>query len=77
MAEWTIVGADHMDFLDDSNCGFVCTACKAGSVDPIGVHLTLWTLEVAFFRLHFGGEGTMADWLLGTTLPAGVTVRNR
>jgi pimeloyl-ACP methyl ester carboxylesterase len=77
VAEWTIEGADHMDFLDDSDCGFVCSACKAGSVDPVVARLTLWTLEVAFFRLHFGGEGTMADRLLGATLPSGVTVRNR
>ena len=57
-AEWTFVGADHMDFLDNPNCGLTCTLCTQGSADTTLVRQALWTLEVAFFRLHLIGDST-------------------
>ncbi len=74
-AEWTFTGADHMDFLDNPNCGMTCNMCVAGTADPAVVKAGMWTLEVAFFRLHFYGESEMDAYLIGAKVPAGISVK--
>ncbi|MDF1563769.1 MAG: hypothetical protein P1V51_12045 [Deltaproteobacteria bacterium] len=75
-AEWTLEGADHMDFVHDvSGCGFVCTACPDGTADTAAVQATTDLLGAAFFRRHLDGEAAMDPYLVGAALPAGVTLR--
>jgi dienelactone hydrolase len=76
-AEWDFVGADHMDFLDDPNCGMVCNMCTPGTADPAAVRQGIWTLATAFFRRHLKQESEMDDTLTGSGLPAGVVVRKK
>lgn len=68
----TFIGADHMDFLDNPNCGLVCSACTAGSADHNIVKAALWTMEVAFFGLHLQGVAEWDVWLTGESVPMGV-----
>jgi pimeloyl-ACP methyl ester carboxylesterase len=77
VAEWEFVGADHMDFLSDSEgCGFVCTQCPSGSADPAQVVSSTMTLAVAFFRHHLVGDDQSA-YLTGDLVPPGVMARSR
>lgn len=77
-AEWTFLGADHMDFVSDtSGCGFTCSACPDGSADHEAVQRSMKTLAVAFFRRHLRGEGATDPYLVGAMVPSGVSVRSR
>jgi hypothetical protein len=55
-AQWDITGADHMDFLDDPDCGFTCSVCPDGPADDATVLGTNRTLLTAFFRRHLAGD---------------------
>jgi len=76
-AEWTLAGADHMDFLDDPNCGFTCSVCTDGPGDDVAQLAIARTLAVAFLRAHLSGDDAMTPWLLGASVPSGATVRHR
>lgn len=77
-AEWTLAGADHMDFIDDlAACGFACSACSDGPGDDAVQLAIARTLSVAFLRRHLAGETAMDAWLTGSSVPAGATVRRR
>jgi predicted alpha/beta-hydrolase family hydrolase len=53
--EVTQLGAGHMDYLDDPNCGFACSLCVPGT-DPARARTTAQTYLVLFFRAHLLGE---------------------
>lgn len=77
VAEWTLTGANHMQFLDDrSACGFTCSVCAMPSASDAVVLTAVRTLSVAFLRRHFRGEAAMDAYLTGGALPAGVTTRH-
>jgi predicted dienelactone hydrolase len=62
----TLVKADHMDFLDNANCGFACDACKPGTADPTWVRNFTLRTTTAAFRRYLGGESAMDAYLTGT-----------
>ena len=77
VAEWTLTGANHMQFLDNrATCGLTCSFCAMPSASDAGVLTAVRTLSVAFLRRHFRGEAAMDAYLTGGALPAGVTTRH-
>ncbi len=62
-----IVGADHMDFLDDPNCS-ACTLCGPGSTDPDVTKAYLRTYITAFFDLTLKGMSERSTWLTGAEM---------
>lgn len=77
-AEWTFAGADHMDFLDVEECNWTCrAACAQGSAAPEAVVAGTRTLAVAFLRHALKNDAAMLPWLVGTQVPADVTVQHR
>jgi pimeloyl-ACP methyl ester carboxylesterase len=73
-AMWDFLGADHMDFVDDTSGCSVCSMCQEGTADPDVVSASLHTLVVAFFRRHLNGENAMDAWLVGASVPAEIDV---
>jgi chlorophyllase len=67
-----VVGANHMSFLDDPNCGLVCFACPAGSDDPSMTRRLTQGYLVAFFGRTLRGEPGWSPWLTGDPMQADV-----
>lgn len=59
----TVVGADHMDWVDDPSCGF-CGLCSPGTAAPELVRTVTRRLDVAWLRRHLLGDFLMEPWLL-------------
>ena len=59
----TVVGADHMDWVDDGTCSF-CTFCTAGTAAPELSHKATRRLNVAWLRAQLFGDATMTTWLM-------------
>lgn len=76
-AQWDITGADHMDFLDNPDCGFTCSVCPDGPADDGTVLATNRTLLTAFFRRHLASDAAMDAYLTGASVPAGVSAMHR
>ncbi len=75
-AEWTFADINHMDFVDTCT-GSGCSLCNSANGDAAVARARLRILSVAFFRLHFRAETTMATWLTGGSMPSGLTLRHR
>lgn len=58
-----IVGADHMSFLDDPQCGLLCDACPDGPAAPAEVRALTRTAMVAFMDGQLAARPGAADWL--------------
>ena len=63
--EVEIKGADHMDFLDNPNCGFACSVCSKGTIDPAVARLLTRRLLTAFTLVHLQGRVAYKGWLGG------------
>lgn len=61
--QMTVVGADHMDWVDDGTCP-LCTLCTAGTASPDLAHKTTRRLNVAWLRAQLFGDATMTPWLM-------------
>lgn len=61
--EVTQLGAGHMDYLDNPNCGFACAVCVPGS-DPGRARLAAQTYLVLFLRAHLLGDVEAGDDLV-------------
>lgn len=59
----TVIGADHMDWVDDPSCGF-CGLCSPGTASPDLVRTVTRRLDVAWLRRHLLGDFLMEPWLL-------------
>lgn len=68
--EIEIVGADHMDFLDNPNCGLVCSACGPGAADAAEVRSATQGYMTAFFDVVLKGEDAQKTWLTGPEMTA-------
>ncbi|MFN3196855.1 MAG: chlorophyllase/cutinase-like alpha/beta fold protein [Bradymonadia bacterium] len=80
--EITFAGADHVDWLDNVNCGLFCNACQSGMADDAVVRSITQRTTVAFLLLHLQGMQGMARWVDGDGLDADeqagtITVRSR
>jgi len=58
----TVVGADHMDWVDDGSCS-VCGFCSPGNADREVVRTVTRRLDVAWLRRRLLGDVTMDGWL--------------
>jgi len=76
-AQWDVAGADHMDFLDDPDCGFTCSVCPDGPADDASVLRTLRTVATAFFRRHLAADAAAEAYLTGASVPSGVATMHR
>lgn len=72
--ELTVAGADHMDWLDNPNCGFTCSACTAGTADPELSRKATRRLNVAWLRRYLFDDTAMDTWL-DTPPESGLTVQ--
>lgn len=76
--EVTLVGANHMSFLDDpSTCGTVCSFCK----QPTKPHAELIAVTraylVAFFSRYLRGDLGYDSWLVGADAQANFVAPGR
>lgn len=64
--EVTLIGANHMSFIDDvASCGITCSFCKQASM-PNGEALGIArAYSVAFFARHLRGQAGYDAWLFG------------
>ena len=60
--QMTIVGADHMDWVDDPSCG-VCGLCTAGTAPNERARTATRRLDVAWLRRQLFGDRAMDRWL--------------
>lgn len=58
----TIMGADHMDWVDDPSCG-VCGFCTAGSAPNERARAASRRLDVAWLKRQLLGDMSMDTWL--------------
>lgn len=65
----TVVGADHMDWVDDGSCS-LCGFCSPGAAPPELAHTVTRRLNVAWLRRQLAGDAAMDPWL---TAPPEVT----
>ena len=63
--EVEILGASHMSFLDDPDCGLACFACPAGTDDPAQTRALSQGYMVAFFNLFIRNEEGYRTFLVG------------
>jgi predicted dienelactone hydrolase len=70
----TVAGADHMDWLDNPNCGFTCSACTAGTAAPELSRKATRRLNVAWLRRYLFDDTAMDMWL-DSPPDAGLTVQ--
>lgn len=63
--EIEVVGANHISFLDDPDCGFACSVCPAGTDDPVLTRTLTQRYLNAFFQLHLFDASAARTWLVG------------
>lgn len=65
-----IVGAHHMSFIDDADCGLPCLVCQASTLDH-GTALALAKRSlIAFYQVTLRGEASWRAWLTGAPAQA-------
>ena len=80
VVEWTIPGADHMDFVwmcPEGGFFNPCTLCPDGTANPETVRAQTLALTQAFFLRHLKDDTTQDSVLTGTDLPAGIELQTR
>ena len=70
--EIEMVGANHMSFLDNPNCGLDCSVCPAGTDDPTTTRVLTQSYMTAFFKVTLKGETEFATYLTGDAMQADV-----
>jgi dienelactone hydrolase len=68
--EIEVLGANHMSFLDDPNCGYVCSACPAGTDDPAQTRLLTRRTMTAFFNVFLRQQQAYDSYLTGAGMAA-------
>jgi len=67
------LGANHMSFLDNPNCGVTCNFCNPGSDDTAMTRKRAQGLMVAFFNQRLLGDDGAAYWLTGDGMAGAVS----
>ncbi len=67
-----VVGANHMSFLDDPNCGFTCSVCSAGTDDPSVTRMLTQRYMTAFFETRLRGDSRYQVYLTGAPMQADI-----
>ena len=63
--EIEVVGASHMSFLDNPNCGLTCSVCPAGTDDPATTRLLTRRYMTAFFNVVLRQTDAYRHYLTG------------
>ena len=63
--EIEVVGANHMSFLDDPDCGLTCNVCADGTDDPQVTKLLTRRYLTAFMNVFLKGETAYRSYLTG------------
>jgi len=63
-----MVGAGHMQFLDNSDCGIACSFCQKPLVDASEVRSLSHGYLVAFYNVYLGGQKEYLAYLVGTPM---------
>lgn len=63
--EIELLGASHMAFLDNPNCGLACSACKTSEMDTDLVKTLTRKYMTAFFQIVLRGDDAMNVYLVG------------
>ncbi len=66
--EIEVVGASHMSFLDDPDCGLTCWACASGTDDTATTRLLMRRYMTAFFNVFLRGEDAYRAYLTGPAM---------
>jgi len=70
--EIEVLGANHMSFLDDTNCGIACSACPTGTDDPAQTASKTRGYLTAFFALTLRGDEAYRPYLVGAPMDTDV-----
>jgi len=71
--EIEVLGANHMSFLDDPDCGVTCSACPKGTDDPRVTRMLSRRYLIAFFQMVLRGEPAFQTYLTGSGMQADVS----
>jgi len=71
--EIEVLGANHMSFLDDPNCGVTCSMCTAGTDDPAVTRLVTRRYLTAFFNVFVANLTAYRSYLVGADIAADVS----
>ncbi len=67
----TVVGANHMSFLDDlAGCGFTCSFCQTPTATNASVNAMARAYAAAFFERHLRGISAYDSYLTGAEAQA-------
>jgi hypothetical protein len=67
-----ILGANHMSFLDDPNCGLTCSVCDPGTDDPSVTRRLTRRYMTAFFNVVLKQQDGYRYYLTGAGMDADV-----
>ena len=70
--EIEVVGANHMSFLDDPDCGITCSVCDAGTDDSAVTRDLTRRYLTAFMNIFVKGEEEFRPYLRGPMMQADV-----
>jgi dienelactone hydrolase len=70
--EIEVLGASHMSFLDDPDCGMVCSVCPSGTDAPAETRMLTRRFMTAFFLVFLSEESGYIHWLAGAGMTAEV-----
>ena len=66
--EIEVVGANHMSFLDDPNCGLTCSVCATGTDEPDTTRLLTRRYMTAFFNVFLREDPPYLLYLTGSAM---------
>jgi hypothetical protein len=66
--EIDVLGASHMSFLDNPNCGLDCAVCPAGTDDPTVTRKLTQRYMTAFFNMLLKSDDTFKAYLTGAQM---------
>ena len=71
--EIEVLGASHMSFLDDTNCGIACAVCGEGTDEPAETRQLAHRYMTAFFNVFLRGDASYRYWLDGQGIQQDIT----
>ena len=66
--EVEVMGASHMAFLDNPDCGVICSACQDSTVDEAGVRALTQRTMTAFYNVFLMDQPEYGEWLTGAPM---------
>ena len=71
--EIEVLGANHMSFLDDTDCGTACSACPLGTDDPLITRRLTQGYLTAFLKVVLEGSESYRAFFFGNIAPLGLS----